>query len=170
MINWEESIKEIVKDTFPVIFEFVDESFFRLVYRNNTEINIFMVDKRKRLVDIVYWNENGVASIDDFGMYFNDGEYSRKNLELLREILKVPLNRGWTEIQTKTGGRTIKTEVFYGLGEDMDRISYHTSANQYYGCLSLFSFPFRFLYNRLSASVKKTEVNKKEIYPALRDV
>lgn len=167
MINWEESIKEIIQDTFPVSFEFVEDSFFQVVYSNETEINIFMRDNRKRLIDVVYWNEKGAASIDDFGMYFENGDYSRRNVKLLREILEVPLKRGWTEVNTKVRGNTVKLEVFYGLGEDMDKTSYHSSSKQYYGCLSILTFPFHFLLKHVSGSFRRTEIEKKEIPPVL---
>jgi len=165
-MNWEELIKEIFSISNVTLFDFVDNSYYRIVYSNGTEINVFLAEKKSRLVDVVYWNERGRASMDDFGMYFGNGECTSTNVRLLKDILDVPINQGWTEFITFLNGTMIKNEVYYGIGNDIEKLPSHSSSNKYHGCLPLLVSPFKLLYLSLPSSINGTEIIKIEVTPA----
>lgn len=130
---------------------------YKIIFPNQTEINLYISEEENKIYDIVYWCEISKYTGNDFQIYLGNGDFSSANIETVQKILAVPIFQGWHEEQIYLFGKYYKSDIYLMHNDKYEVL--HSSIQSNTGCVRVLLFP---IFIILDLSIKMFKLGKRK--------
>jgi hypothetical protein len=163
-MNWVVFFDDYFKN-YSITHKSFQTGLYKIIFTNQTEIDIYLSEDGKILTDLVYWNEMSKYTANDFQIYLRNGEFSSANIETVQKILAVPIFQGWLEEQIYMFGKYYKSDVYSINNNEYETL--HSSIQANIGCIRVIFFPIFIVFDLLIKIFKLGKRKRIQINPIM---